>query len=166
MKDQKHTHGFTTPKDYFESFDARLLQRLSEENMPKESGFKVPPKYFESFEGRLLKRIDNLEETAKVRPLFGKRTMIYAAAIAACAVMIFSVFNFQKNSNTDINELQLSNIESYIEDGNLDFSALDIVAFIDDDQLSSFSFDDAFLSEENIEEYLLENLDSTSLLTE
>ncbi len=166
MKDKKHTHGFTTPKDYFESFEERLFERLSEGKLPEETGFAVPEDYFDTFEDRLMDRIEKEDRKIKVIPLFGKRTLMYAAAIAACAVVVFSVFDFGNKSDVNIQDLHFSSIESYIEDGNLELETYEVLALLGDEELDKISLEHEFLSEENIEEYLLENLDNNTLLIE
>ena len=42
MKKNIHNNGFKSPEDYFEDFEDRLFNKLSEDKLPKESGFKIP----------------------------------------------------------------------------------------------------------------------------
>jgi len=166
MKDKKHKHGFKTPEDYFESFEERLFNKLSEGKLPEKSGFIAPEGYLDSFEDRLLKRIEDEKSVTKVRPLFGKRTLMYAAAIAACAVLVFSVFNLQQTKSIQIQDLQLSSIENYIDEGNLELETYEVLALFEDEEVTNLALENNFFSEENLEEYLLENLDDTTLLIE
>jgi len=58
-KNNRHIKtGFTTPENYFNNFDEKLLKKLSieksESTLPLETGFKAPDDYFENFEETVL----------------------------------------------------------------------------------------------------------------
>ncbi len=73
MKDKKHTHGFNTPKDYFEDFEDRLFSKLSEDLIPKKTGFNVPDGYFNKIEDVILDKESFSKEKSKVINLFSKK---------------------------------------------------------------------------------------------
>jgi len=56
-----HKAGFTTPENYFNNFDEKLLNKLSiEENestIPLETGFKTPDSYFTNLEETVLQKL-------------------------------------------------------------------------------------------------------------
>jgi len=165
MKNKKHIDGFNTPKNYFEDFEDRLFSKISEESLPKESGFTIPEGYFEQLDLAILKNIEPLVKETKVIPLFSKRTLAYAITIAACAVLVFSLVN-TNNTVNNLDTIEISSIESYIEDGNLSIDSYDIASLLVDEDLNSISFESELISEENLEDYLLENIDDSSILTE
>ena len=165
MKDKKHSNGFNTPKDYFEDFENRLFSKISEDIIPKESGFKTPEGYFKQLDSVILESLEASRKQVKVVPLFTIKTIAYAAAIAACAILVFSLTN-TTNTIDSINTLEISNIESYIEEGNLNVDLYDIASLLKDVDLNNISLENEFISEDILEEYLLENIDDSSILIE
>jgi len=165
MKNKIHSNGFNTPKDYFDEFEERLFSKISEDGLPKDSGFKTPEGYFDQLDTKILKSVNDATVQTKVIPLFGKRTLYYAAAIAACAILVFSIINTNNSINT-INSIEISTIESYIEDGNLDIDSYDIAFLLKDEDLNIISSEIEFISETLLEDYLLENIDDSSILIE
>jgi len=165
MKNKKHTDGFNTPKDYFENFEDRLFSKISEENLPKEAGFTIPEGYFEQLDASLLKSVEQSIDQSKVISLFSKKTLAYASAIAACAVLIFSLTN-SNNTLNSIDNLNISSIESYIEEGNLNINTDDIASLLKDEDLNNIPSENDYISEKILEEYLIENIDDSSILTE
>jgi hypothetical protein len=171
MKENKNTTGFKTPENYFESFEERLFSKISEESFPKSAGHIVPGGYFESMEERVLKTVINSasapgrEKTTKVIPLFPKKYFGYAAAIAACLLIGFTVFN-TKTDNSSLDSLQLAAIDNYIEDGNLNLDLYDLTSYIDDEDITDLNFNDHQFSESTLEDYILENVDEETLINE
>ncbi len=165
MKNKKQNHGFDLPKNYFEDFEDRLFIKLSEDKLPKESGFGIPDGYFDQLEDRVLKRVTVSEEQGKVIPLFSRRTLAYAVAIAACAVLVFSLVN-NNNTINNIETIEISSIESYIEEGNLGIDSYDVASLLKEEDINNISLENDLFSEELLEEYLLENIDDSSILIE
>jgi len=165
MKNKKHNDGFNTPKNYFEDFEDRLFSKISEESLPKESGFAVPEGYFDQLDSAILKNIEPLAKETKVIPLFSKRTLVYAAAIVACTVLVFSLVN-TNNTINNIDTLEISSIESYIEDGNLSLDSYDIASLFVDEDFNNITSESEYISEDILENYLLENINDSSILTE
>ena len=116
MKDKKKHTGFETPDGYFDSFEDRLFSKLSEEIIPKESGFSTPEGYFDQLDDRMIKYVEESEDHSKVIPLFTRRTLLYAASIAACAILIFSLMDHPQ-SITHFEDIEISAIETYIDEG-------------------------------------------------
>lgn len=92
MKKENNIPNFKVPEGYFETFEEQLFSKISEEKFPKTNGFKVPQNYFENIEESVLIAVNNSEKTTKVISLFPKKYFGYAAAIAACMVIGFSLF--------------------------------------------------------------------------
>jgi hypothetical protein len=161
-KGKKHT-GFGTPDDYFDQFEDRLFTKMSEGHIPKETGFKTPEGYFDELDVRLLKEIEQSKDSTKIIPLFTRRTLLYAASIAACAIIIFSLMN-NSETITHIDDIEISSIETFIDEGMLGYDINDVTALLDEEDIFN-SIDDQ-LNNELLEEYILKNIDYTTLLTE
>ena len=166
VEDEKNIHGFKAPEDYFETFEERLFNKIGEDSLPKEAGFSVPDAYFSGLEDVVLKKVNASEKQTKVIPLFRKRTLFYVASIAACAAILFMVIKTETNSPDGFNDIQLATLDDYIEAGNLELDTYEVLAMLGDDEIAAINIENDFFSEENLEEYLLENIDDNTLLIE
>lgn len=165
MNENKKTTGLNTPQNYFEDFEERLFLKISEDIIPKESGFKIPDNYFDQIESTILNKVneEEISHKSKVITLFTKKTLLYAASIAACATIVFSLFNVD-NTIIDLNEIQLSVIEEFIEEESISFDTYQLTSMLlEDDDLT---LENDLFSEEILEEYLFESIDNTSLFLE
>ncbi len=165
MKDKKHSNGFNTPKNYFEDFEDRLFSKLSEVNLPKESGFTIPKGYFDQLDSVILKNVETSVNQAKVIPLFSRRTIAYAITIAACTVLVFSLVKTNHSLDT-IENLDVSSIESYIEEGYLNIDAYDIASLLKEEDLINLNAESEYISEDVLKDFLIENIDDSSILIE
>ena len=165
MEKNEHKNGFKSPENYFEDFEDRLFNKLSEDKLPKESGFKVPEGYFDQLDQSLILNAKNSEKKTKVIPLLSWKTLSYAVAIAACAIIIFSIVP-SNNSIQSIDTINVAAIENYIEDGNLIIDYTDLASLLEEEDFKSNSSESNLLSEESIEEYLLDYIDDSSILIE
>jgi hypothetical protein len=166
MKKDKNISGLKTPKGYFENFEERLFSKINEDKFPKTTGFNTPDGYFETLEERVLKTAKPSEKPAKVIPLFSKKHLGYAAAVAACLLIGLLVFKNKGVSNSGLDSLQLTTIDQYINDGNLDMSLYDISDYISDKDISDVNFKTQQFSETELENYLLENIDDETILNQ
>lgn len=158
MNRKKHIPKFHIPKDYFSSFEDHLLTRLEEDNFPKSAGFRIPNGYFDRVEDIIVQKAIQEGERKTIR-LIPKRYIGYAAAIAACFVIAISIFKFPGNELT-INTVQLSIIDSYIDDGNLDIDLYELTHYLDDLDGIDLNLNSPLLSDTAIKEYLMDNLES------
>ena len=163
MKEEKPILDFKVPRAYFETFEERLFTRIAEDKFPKSSGLQVPKGYFEEMEKTVLKTVFAETGSKKTIPLYAKIPRHYVAAIAACLVIGFVIFNWD-TGNTDNLNLQLAAIDNYIEAGNLDLDLYDITFFIDDETIANTYLDWQQFSDSSLREYLLENLDTEILI--
>ena len=135
MKKEKISYnpksGFKTPPSYFEGFDQELLEKteLSETLREKKStGFKAPEGYFDGLEDELLEKVTKTEP--KVRKLVTKEVFLYAASIAAMVIAFASTFYINPETQTSWENVELSVIESYIDNNNIDLSTSEISNYI------------------------------------
>lgn len=165
MKKEKHIPDYKVPKNYFETFEDRLFTKIATKDFPKASGFSVSAEYFENLEDRVLKTIHFSEKKPRVIFLFPQKYFGYAAAIAACLIIWFAVFNHQTKKTT-LDALQMAAIDSYINEGNLNMDLYDVTTFIDDNDINDINLEEQQFSEATLKSYILENMDEEPLIDE
>lgn len=156
--------GFTTPNDYFESFDEVLLNKLKGEdalNTIKTTGFKTKDNYFDDLENRIINKLPERNET-KVISLVSKKTIIYVSSIAAAILLLFNLSIFDSKPTFDNLETEI--VENYIIDENI--SSYEIASLLTEEQIEESIIVDYNFDEANIEDYLLNNADIEALMIE
>ena len=166
MENKKHKSGFKVPENYFDNFEKRIFNKIESETLPKETGFKVPDGYFDSLEDTLLQRLNAEEKPQKVISLNSRKTWIYLTAIAACLTIILSILIKDESIVKQMDLLKTASIENYIEEGYLDLESYEVLALLDDEDLTNINFESDIFSEELLEDYLLENSIEETLLIE
>lgn len=166
MEDKKTYAVLTHQRTISKLLRNVCFNKMEEDVLPQETGFKIPDAYFSGLEDSILKKVNSSGKQTKVIPLFRKRTLMYVASIAACAAILFLVIRTKTNISSDFNDIPLSTLEDYIEDGNLDLDTYEVIAMLGDDDIAAINIENDFFSDENLEEYLLENLDDNTLLIE
>lgn len=156
MKKDKHIPEFKVPQDYFSSFEDGLFAKLEEEKLPKSAGFSVPNQYFDKVESTIVQKAIKSSKH-KIIPLIPRRYIGYAAAIAACFVIGIFLFNSTNNTIQTINTVQLSKIDNYIDDGNLEIDLYELTYYLNDLENFDLNISDPTLSNTAIKEYLMEN---------
>jgi len=157
---------FGAPTGYFESFQDTLDARMAEERLRehvKGHGFSVPQGYFDDF--KVTVQNDILKSNGKVISLFSKQTLITVAAIAACIVLVLSIFkNDSKQQDFAIEDIPINTLESYLESDAISFTNEELTAYLDDEFLN-FSTDslESEITNEALENYVLENIESSNL---
>lgn len=164
MKNEKNTSGLNVPHGYFENFEDSVMLRVMEDSFPKNTGFKTPDGYFDGIEDRLTENVITREET-KVISIFRNTRLLYVAGVAACVVLIVALFN-GFGSELSIEDISVANIEEYINEGGMDIDSYDVFALLNDEEISELHINTELFSEESLENYLIENIDETSLLIE
>jgi len=153
--------GFKVPENYFETLEAQLLDKIAlQEVASGENPFQVPAGYFESSAEKAFAKAIQSEKTVKVIPLYKKKFIRYAAAVAAVLLIAVSVFQFQNlNQITTDESFTLSTL---IENDFIDLSLIDFEYLLTDEM-----FDNEMillsLNKDEIEDYLLNELDDTYL---
>lgn len=160
--DNKHIKtGFKTPDNYFDSFEEKLLNKLSIETdiqVKNKTGFKTPEGYFDSFEEQLLNKIKKTEP--KVISFFNKKKFYYVASIAAILIFSLFVLNPTYSDSITFDDLELTSIQEYIDTESLDISAMELADLyaVETNDLDNISFLE--IDDENILEYLSEETTS------
>ncbi len=165
MKDKQHKEGFDLPNDYFKEFENRLFDRINIESLPKDSGFTTPKKYFDELDNRISHRVNQTNNTTKVISIVSRKTILYAASIAAIAILIFSITN-NKNEVLTFDDIEFSSIKTYIEEGNIEIENNDLSLLFTEEDLDNITLEENFISEEILKEYLLDHINDSSILIE
>lgn len=149
--------GFKTPKNYFDTFENKLLERISEKDAMlgiETTGYKVPNDYFNSVEATILSKIETAEKPiVKLKP---RTTFYYMAGIAASLLLLFAIFiNNEQTEETFTAEM----VEAYFEESDL--SSYDLAQLFSETDLldEDFKIINTPYEEDNLELYLLENSD-------
>ena len=161
-KDHKNT--FNTPEGYFESFNEKLFARLEAEEdepntdfLPKTDDFKVPGTYFEEIYPKVGSRLK--KDNPKVISLNRRRIFFYAAAAVAALFVLTLGWNWNQSPDFSFEDLADTDIETYFENNELNFSSYEIAETVDLEDLSITDFSDETIQEESILEYLDENVE-------
>lgn len=162
MDTNKQKHGFKIPKGYFENFEENLSFKMQEENFPKSDAFKVPGNYFETLDERIISKVNSTKNETKIIPIYFKKSFQYAAAIAACLLIALLAIPSINNSNPNFESLSEASILEYIDDDNLELNLQDFAGTMDESTLSYINQE--LFSEENLESYLLDDVDEEFLI--
>jgi|SRR5699024_8030631 len=158
MTSKKHITDFKLPEDYFNDFEDQLFLKIDEESFPKTTGFRVPDGYFYKLEDSVFDKIRR-EKNPPIIHLIPRKVLLYASAVAACLIIGFSIFpSSQSHSNPE--NIHLSVIDHYIEDGNLDMDLYDVTHYLRNLEDFDLDIENFLIPDETIEEYFFENPES------
>lgn len=155
---EDHKNKFKTPEGYFDSFHERLMDKINEEEneqgksiIPKSDGFSVPEEYFDTF------KVETKE--VKVVQLKSYKKFYYsAAAIAAIFILIFGL-TWKTDAPITFEDLVSAEIDAYFETTELNMSTYEIAEVVSLNSLEVNDVLDNALKDENILEYLDENVE-------
>ena len=156
--------GFKTPDNYFDAVEDNIMDAIHQKNnlnQVKDSGFNIPKNYFDSLEDSIINKIEK-EDTSKVIKLFNKRNLIYASSIAAAILILFNLSIFDEKITFDSLETQA--VENYIINEGID--SYELAALLSEDELIEEDFIKLNITDETLEDYLLDNLDLEDLIIE
>ncbi|MGW9686661.1 hypothetical protein [Flagellimonas sp. 2504JD1-5] len=157
-------NNFKTPEGYFDSFHDRLMDKIKQQEsgqsasiIPKSDGFGVPDGYFEQLPEKVLAQIDQNEP--KVIQLKSYKKIYYGvAAIAAVFLLVFGL-NWKTETPIAFEDLASAEIDAYFDATDLDLSSYELAEVVAIDELSVNDVLESQLEEENILEYLDENVE-------
>lgn len=161
---EKPKHTFKTPEGYFDNFNERLLDRIAKEDsiIPKKDGFAVPEGYFDALPEKINERLfedDNkvvrLNQSNRLRT----KKFYYAAATIAAIVVLALTLKPNQGQEIDFNDLASNDISEYLEKTNIDLSTYEIAEVLPVDNITITDVTEIPLEEENILQYLDENID-------
>ena len=154
---KKNNIPFKTPESYFNSFEERLMDKLSqpESSFPEESAFKVPDNYFESFNERLNNKLEN---ESKVIPLFPIKKIITVAASIAAIALIALGYDWNSEQELSFSDLANTDIEAYFENNDFELSPYEIAEVLPVTNTEFSDFLNAPIESDNLLDYLNENV--------
>ncbi len=155
---ENHKNKFKTPEGYFDTFHERLMDKINEEEtaqetslIPKSDGFGVPDKYFDTFKVE--------PEQVKVVQLKSYKKFYYAAASIAALFILFFGLTWKADAPITFEDLANAELDAYFESTELNMSTYEIAEVM---SLSNLEINEVFdntLEDENILEYLDENVE-------
>ncbi|WP_196888546.1 hypothetical protein [Aureivirga sp. CE67] len=167
---QLKKNPFSTPDDYFKSFDESLMSKISEESISdivgKENGMKVPDNYFESFEENILNKVKTTESTkkkSKIRFLYNSNFYRFAS-VAVAAVFLILILVQKNTSEVNFDSVSNTELNNWVSLESEDFDTYQLAALYDenDDIIEDDIFYTNNISDEDLELYLntieIENL--------
>jgi len=159
MNKSNKNNGFKIPEGYFEGLKDKLLDKLSEADslLPNEDGFVAPDGYFDTLKEKISEKI-NTEEVKVIQLNPYRKYYFAAAAVAAVALIIFGL-NRNTSETLTFESLAESDIESYFENNEYDLSAYEIADVIPLDELEINDILTDRFEEENVVDYLDDNID-------
>ncbi len=164
-KDKLHnikSTGFKTPDHYFDSFEDKLFDRLTEKesiDRIETTGFEVPKDYFDTVEAKVFDRLNIKEQP--VISLKPRANFYYIAGIAASLLLLLAIFiNNEQTEETFTAEM----VEAYFEESDL--SSYDLAQLLSDTDLleDDFTIIETTYEEDNLESYLLDNADVETII--
>lgn len=165
MKHKKHIHGFKVPLDYFDSLEERVMQKIALEDLPKDTGMTVPKGYFEQLESHIVAKTIK-PETKKTSKLV--RLSTWWKVVAAASVIGIGLWLLPEKPDVELNTNTMVNTEFtldyYIDDVLSDMHDEGLYNLIEDSELDASSFSNT-INKQELEEYLMENLDFSTLLS-
>ncbi len=155
---------FKTPEGYFDEFTDKLMGKLFEEKRSAPSlngnqdGFTVPDGYFETLKDKTLVRVSQEEEAKVVRLNPYRKYYLVAASMAAILVLALNIDWFP-NKEVAFDSLSASDIDAYFENNELGMSTLELAEVFPTDDLVIGDMMANRLNDENIVDYLHNNID-------
>lgn len=164
MNKMNKQNPFKTPKNYFEGFESRLRNRLSEgvADIPKDEGFSVPEGYFDSVHDAVLEKLGT-DET-KVIKLNPYKKFYYAAASIAAILLVAIAVNLGSVTEPSFESLAVSDIDRYFENNEIGLSSYELAEVIPVDELEVYDIIENRFAEEQMVDYLTENIEDFEAL--
>ncbi|UJH67705.1 hypothetical protein [Allomuricauda sp. SCSIO 65647] len=160
---ENQKNKFKTPEGYFERFNERLMDRIAKDSdshqniIPESDGFAVPDGYFENLPSKIASRIENGE--GKVVQLNPQKKFYYAAAAIAAIIALALALNIERSTEIEFDDLASSDIADYFENTNFNLTTNEIAELLPIENIAISDITEVPLGEENILEYLDENIE-------
>lgn len=159
----KNNGGFKVPEGYFEEFEHKLFDQISESTKDNDtnlsskidSGFTIPEDYFTTIEDTIMNKVSKDQSKTKVRSLITKRNILYFSGIAAMIAIIISL-SIHKESKLNFDDIEIADIHHYFNEGNIELSNTEIIALLDEDINYSEAFEAELVNDDEILDYLSE----------
>jgi hypothetical protein len=163
VKRIEYINKFKVPTNYFDEFENHLLNKINEEVLSKNIGFNTPTGYFNKLDIKIKRKNNSKSKEGKLIPVVSKKTFMYAASLAAIVILVFSVLKYTTGVYT-LEEIEISSIENFINEGNIQLKQHEISILFTDEILNNMTSYQSQLSGNQLENYLLENINDLNTL--
>jgi len=152
---------FGLPDQYFETIEASVISKLQSELLYKNSSKNdsVPAGYFENFEDSLLQKLPKQRRVLRLKTII--KSKLTPIAIAASLLLIFTLGNVDNANAVTFENISSTDIELWVENGDLVFSIEDYTEQVTDTTLELKNFSNMYSDEQALdflEETALENI--------
>ena len=153
--------GFILPKNYLEEFEDVVIAQ-SKLNDIKEYNFKLPEGYLENLDANIISKVKPKTKSSKLIKITFSKQIVYISSTAAAILLMFNLSIFE--SKETFESLDIQTVENYIYSENI--STYEIASLLTEDDLKEENFIDYNLSNENIENYILDHIDIQTIILE
>jgi hypothetical protein len=157
--------GFSAPTNYFDTLEAGISAKLSEEKFSKKTAFKVPENYFSTVDNSILSKVSSIKKENKIIS-FKERFFKIIPFVAAASILLFvglNSFIFNTNNKLTLDSLSDNDIEYWLDSNTLNNQ--DIASILQDEILDENEFYFSDIKDKSIEEYI-NSLDNDTLLND
>jgi len=160
----KKDHGFTVPKDYFDTVENQFSLKSLEKEFSNNNSFTTPDSYFTNLEDRIVSKVIVEEKPVNVISFRQRISKMIPVTVAASIILCVGLAYFNSlNTNTTFNELSQNDIEIWFLENYDTMTSEEIASFITADGISVENFNDINLESEAIEDYIIYNENSNLL---
>ncbi|WP_420602160.1 hypothetical protein [Flagellimonas sp.] len=156
-------NNFKTPEGYFDNFHDRLMDKINQEEtgqessiIPKSDGFTAPDGYFDQLPKKVLSKLDQEPKVVQLNPY---KKFYYSAAAVAAVLLLYFGLNLNSKPDIDFEDLAEAEINAYFDGTDFDFSPYELAEVVDIEELTLDDVLENQLEDENILQYLDENLE-------
>lgn len=142
---------FKTPENYFNSVEDIVIAKLKSEVVQNKNDVTIPENYFDTIEETVITKIKASPKVISLKSRFVK--FVIPISIAASLLLIFVLNN--KSTSVSFESLSSSEIENWINNGNIDFNALNIASMYPEIELNNEIFS-SIISDDEVLEYIYE----------
>ena len=145
---------FEVPKNYFKTVEDKVIHTIKYNN--QKNVFSIPENYFETLEDSVFEKVKREPKTIRLKNRFVK-TFIQLAAASLLLFITFQLFNDPSSTDLLVN-LEISEIESWIDNGDLELDSYEIAAIYE-----NVDFDELEINQQYNNEYLIEYLEDIDI---
>lgn len=156
------SNEFSVPENYFEQLNRDIQTRVAVERlreMVPADGFTVPALYFEQLSGQINAKIQQGDQPAQPKRIRLWQTDFFQYAAAACFILV-AAFGFYANNQMTA---QPANNAELVQEQML--YEIDEAAIVEQLQIERVSHTNSSLTDQQLEEYILNNYSQTDLAT-
>ncbi|AOW19297.1 hypothetical protein [Urechidicola croceus] len=144
---------FSTPSNYFESIETKVYSKIDLKN---KNSFPIPKDYFETIEDKVFQKIKKETKIEKFQNTLLRK--IIPIGIAASLLIYISLQLFKTKEQDFFANLEISEIENWIDNGNLEIDTYEIATIYED-----IDFEDLELENQYSEDDLINYLDDINI---